>query len=129
MVKDNDLARKVLYLDGNNKYAKVAINNYLQDPLRLIDGFSIVINMKIMRLNVDNMYFIYGNGLEIFTLTNDLIIKYQTDKKEWQTAVPNLRENKWYLFNITWTLDGGLKVYIDDEVILSPNFHHFLFLQ
>ena len=62
------------------------------------------------------MYFLYGNGLEMFTLNREMIVKYQTDDKEWKANIFNLIENKWYTFNITWDLERGLKVYVENIV-------------
>jgi hypothetical protein len=68
----------------------------------------------------------YGNGFEMFTLSKDLIIKYQTDDKEWSTQISNLKENKWYLLNITWDLDQGLKVFVNDIVsTIYSKFQYF----
>ncbi len=117
-VSDNEIVngRKVLILDGKKNYAKVAMNNFLQDSSRLSNGYTLIVRFKATRLNVDNMYLMYGNGFEMFTLSKDLIIKYQTDDKEWSTQISNLKENKWYLLNITWDLDQGLKIFVNDIV-------------
>ena len=118
-VADNEISnsgRKVLLLDGKKNYAKVSLNNFLQEPSRDIDGFTVAIYFKTSRLNTDKMYFLYGNGLEMFTLSRKLIIKYQTDDKDWTTSIPNIKENKWYMLNITWNLNQGLKVYVNNVV-------------
>lgn len=108
--------RKVLFLDGKKNFAKVSFNNFLQDPARLTAGFTLIAHFKTSRLNVDNMYFMSGNGLEMFTLNKEMIVKYQTDDKEWTSKIPNLKENKWYTLNITWDIEQGLKIYVDNTV-------------
>jgi hypothetical protein len=117
-VSDDEIPkeRKVLFLDGKKNFAKVSLHNFFQDPTRLISGFSLIARIKTSRLNVDNMYIMYGNGLEIFTLNKEMIVKYQTDDKEWRANVNNLIENKWYTFNITWDSEKGLKVYSENLV-------------
>ncbi len=118
---DESSNQKVAVFDGTNKYASISIDNFLQEEDTLHTGFVLTIKMKPIRLDVNNMYFLYGNGLEIFTLNSEMHIKYQNDDKEWSVFVSNLQANKWYTFNITWNFENGLKVYIEDKV----NHHHF----
>jgi hypothetical protein len=129
-VSDDEIPkeRKVLFLDGKKNFAKVSLNNFFQDPTRLISGFTLIARIKTSRLNVDNMYFMYGNGFEIFTLNKEMIVKYQTDDKEWRANVNNLIENKWYTFNITWDSEKGLKVYSENLVRFLFNFLKLFYL-
>jgi hypothetical protein len=115
-IVDGDSNKKVALFDGSSKYASIALNNFLQDADTLNSGFVLAFKLKPTRLDVNNMYFLYGNGLEAFTLNSELHIKYQNDDKEWSVFLSNLQSNKWCIFNLTWTFENGLKVYVDDKV-------------
>lgn len=105
-------------LDGYDQYIDLGYHgdSCLGNLMRCRHGFMGSMWAKF-RVFVDSMYYLSnGGGVKIYYQSHNLNFVFSIPGKRWEVRVPEPSTDVWHFLEYSWSPDGGLKVYLNNQL-------------
>lgn len=106
-------------LDGYDQYIDLGYHgdSCLGNLMRCRHGFTGSMWAKF-RVFLNGMYFLSsGGGVKIYFLSHSLNFVFTIPGKRWEVKVPAPSTDVWHFLEYSWSPEGGLKVYINNQLL------------
>ena len=113
-----------LQLDGNSQYAD--FGNQGDSCFGNLDlcqhGMHLAMWLRPGQLN-DNMDLIHtgSNGMKVWYANGRLHFSFKTTTQEWKLSTDQFDPLNWQFLEWSWSEDGGIKVYVNTQLVASTN--------